>query len=213
MNFTNFTNFTNFINFMNSLIDRESKVIFQTYKRLPIVVDHAEGCRIYDKDGNCYLDFLAGIAVNALGYSHPKVIEALRTQGEKFMHLSNYFYQEPQIRLAEKITSMSPFSRVFFSNSGTEAVEGAIKLVRRWGYEKDKTEIVSFTGGFHGRTYGALSMMDKPLYKDQMGPFLPNMKIAKYNNVDDLKLFSCFAHFFGPKVTVAFHFSQILVQV
>jgi predicted acetylornithine/succinylornithine family transaminase len=169
-----------------TLIEREKEVIFQTYKRHPIIVERAEGCRIYDAEGNSYLDFLGGIAVNALGHSHPKIIEAICEQSKKFMHLSNYYYQEPQIKLAEKLKEISGYSRVFFSNSGTEAVEGAIKLARRWGNLNNKTEMYAFSGGFHGRTYGALSLMDKPLFKDKMGPFLPNMHVLPYNDSEEL---------------------------
>lgn len=172
---------------MKNIIEREHNNIFQTYKRLPIVVKRASGCRIYSETGEEYLDFLAGIAVNALGHSHPKIISAVEEQIRKYMHVSNYFYQEPQVKLAESICSNSCFSKVFFTNSGTEAMEGAIKLIRRFGYFNNKTEIVAFTGGFHGRTYGALSIMDKPLYKDKMGPFLPDTKILEYNNVEELR--------------------------
>jgi len=171
----------------SNLIDREHQSIYQTYKRLPIVIDRAEGARIYDIDGNSYLDFLAGIAVNALGHSHPSIIAAVEAQIKKYMHVSNYFYQEPQVRLAEKIKEKSGFSKVFFSNSGTEAMEGVIKLVRRWGFRHDKTDMIAFTGGFHGRTYGALSLMDKPLYKSDMGPFLSGMKVIEYNNTEALR--------------------------
>lgn len=170
-----------------SLIDREKEVFFQTYKRLPIEVDKAVACKIYDKQGNVYTDFLSGIAVNALGHSHPKIIEAVNTQVSKYMHLSNYFYQELQIKLAEKIKEVSGYDRIFFSNSGSEAMEGALKLIRRWGNMNQKTKIVAFSGGFHGRTFGALSIMDKPLYKDNMGPFLDNMVISKYNDVKALE--------------------------
>lgn len=169
------------------LIQKEHEAFFQTYKRFPIVVDKAEGCYIYDKDGNKYLDFLAGIAVNSMGYAHPKVIEAITNQLHKYMHLSNYFYQEPQIVLAEKLCEISGLNRVFFSNSGTEAIEGAIKLVRRWGSAYGKNELIAFSGGFHGRTLGALSIMDKPVYKDKMGPFVENCKVIEYNNPEELK--------------------------
>lgn len=169
------------------LIQKEQKSIFQTYKRFPIVVEKAEGCYIFDKDGSKYLDFLAGIAVNSMGYAHPKIIAAIEEQVRKYMHLSNYFYQDVQIELAEKLCEKSGLSRVFFSNSGTEAIEGAIKLARRWASAYGKNEIIAFSGGFHGRTLGALSIMDKPLYKDKMGPFIENSKIIEYNNPDELK--------------------------
>lgn len=171
----------------DSLIDKENKYFLQTYKRLPIVVDHANGCYIYNKEGTAYLDFLAGIAVNALGHSHPKIIETAKLQLERYMHLSNYFYQDAQIEFAEKLTRMSGFGRIFLSNSGAEAVEGAIKLVRRWGNLQDKTGIIGFAGGFHGRTYGALSLMDKPLYKNNMGPFLQNMTVVPFNDCEALE--------------------------
>ncbi|MFW5663333.1 MAG: aspartate aminotransferase family protein, partial [Bacteroidota bacterium] len=130
------------------LIDQERKYILRTYKRLPIVIDKAEGCRIWDTDGREYLDFLSGIAVNALGHGHPLILEALATQAGKYMHVSNYFYQEPQIKLAEALCEVSGMDRVFFTNSGTESTEGAVKLIRRWGNGRGKREIVAFTGGF-----------------------------------------------------------------
>ena len=170
-----------------TLVDREHNSILQTYKRLPITVQKAEGCRIYDTEGNSWLDFLGGIAVNALGHSHPAIIEAAEFQLRKYMHVSNFFYQEPQIKLAEKLKQITGYSKVFFTNSGTEAVEGAIKIARRWGNSQNKKDMFGFSGAFHGRTYGALSLMDKPLYKDGMGPFLPSMSVLPYNNAEVLK--------------------------
>ncbi len=175
------------LNFMQNLQTREKDVFFQVYKRFPLEVERAEGCRVFTKDGKVYLDFLAGIAVNALGHSHPKVVDAVCKQAQKYMHISNYLYQEPQIMIAEKLKEMSKLGRVFLSNSGTEATEGAIKLARRYGIDKGKTEIIAFSGGFHGRTYGALSLMDKPQYKDKMGPFLSGMKVIKYNDIAELE--------------------------
>ncbi len=166
---------------------RESKVIFQTYKRYPIEVSHAKGCRIFDTDGNAYLDMLGGIAVNAMGHGHPAIIAAAKDQIDKYMHISNYFYQMPQVVLAEKIVGMSCFDRIFFSNSGTEAMEGAIKLVRKWGKQNNKSTLIAFSGGFHGRTYGALSIMDKPAYKEDMGPFLSDTIIIPYNDIQILE--------------------------
>ncbi len=172
---------------MKDYVKSEQANIFQTYKRLPVVVEKADGCRITDKKGDVYLDFLGGIAVNALGYGHPAILKAIQEQSARYLHLSNYFYQDIQIELAEKLKEMTGFDRVFYTNSGTEANEGAIKLIRRWGKDKGKNEIISFSGGFHGRTYGALSMMDKPHYKDGMGPFLDGMKIIEYNNIYELE--------------------------
>lgn len=170
-----------------SLIDREHDVLFQTYKRLPVVIDRAEGARIIDVDGNVYLDLLGGIAVNALGHSHPRVVDAVVEQARRYMHVSNFFYQEPQVRLAELLRAASGYDRVFFTNSGAEATEGAIKLARRHGSRTGAYDVVGFSGGFHGRTYAPLSVMDKPLYKEGMGPFLPNTLVLPYNDVDALR--------------------------
>jgi acetylornithine/succinyldiaminopimelate/putrescine aminotransferase len=138
-------------------------------------------------EGNEYLDFLSGIAVSALGYGHPRLLDAITRQAQAFTHLSNVFYQEPQIELAELLVKRTGYARVFFSNSGTEAMEGALKLARKWGSTRIKTDILAFTGGFHGRSYGALSVMDKPLYKNGMGPFLQNTQILPFNNSDALR--------------------------
>ena len=165
----------------------ENSTFLQTYKRLPIEIDKAESVFIYDKSGRQYLDFLGGIAVNVLGHSHPLIIDAVGKQIRRYMHVSNYFYQDAQIRFVSKLVGISGYDRAFLTNSGTEAIEGAIKFCRRWGFDSDKTEIIAFTGGFHGRTYGALSLMDKPHYKDKMGPFLDNMKIIEYNKIDELR--------------------------
>lgn len=172
---------------MTSLLDREHEALFQTYKRLPIEISHAFGATIVAADGTEYLDFLGGIAVNALGHSHPAVVQAVQQQAQAYMHVSNYFYQKPQVDLAEELQRASGYQRVFFCNSGAEAAEGAIKLARKFGSTDGRYDIVGFTGGFHGRTYGPLSVMDKPLYKDGMGPFLPNALVLPYNDVDALE--------------------------
>ena len=172
----------------SELINREHEVIYQTYKRLAVAVERAEGCRVYDAEGRVYLDMLAGIAVNALGHSHPRIIEAIEKQARKYLHISNFFYQEPQVRLAEMLTAKTGYDKVVFSNSGAEAWETAMKLARAYGSTHGKTgNIVGFSGGFHGRTYGALSVMDKPLYKQGMEPFLPGTAILQFNNSDLLR--------------------------
>lgn len=170
-----------------TLIDREKSVVMQTYNRLPVVIARAEGCRIEAADGTVYLDMLGGIAVNALGHGHPDVVRAVTDQVGRYMHVSNFFYQEPQVRLAEMLTAATGYDRVYFCNSGAEATETAIKLARRHGHAAGRYDIVGCTGGFHGRTYAALSVMDKPLYKDGMGPFLPNAMVVPYNDVDALR--------------------------
>lgn len=172
-----------------NLIQREKASIYNTYNRLPVAVSHAKGSIIYDVDGNEYLDMLSGIAVNALGHSHPKILEAIQEQIQRYCHVSNFFYQEPQILLAEKLNSLTNLSKTYFCNSGAEATESAIKLSRFWGNPLGKNRIVTFSGGFHGRTMGTLSAMDKPLYKERMGPFLPNFDIVPINNPDILRAY------------------------
>jgi len=170
----------------NELIHIENERFLQTYSRLPIVIENAKGCRITDKDGNTYLDFLGGIAVNVLGHSHPKILKAINEQAQRYLHLSNYFYQDAQIEFAEKLYSITKFPKIFLTNSGTESIEGALKLSRKWGSLNNKKEILAFSNGFHGRTYGALSLMDNPIYKNGMGPFLENIKIIPYNSIESL---------------------------
>ncbi len=172
----------------DTLIDREHRVIYQTYKRLPISIDRAEGCRIHASDGTVYLDMLAGIAVNALGHSHPRLIAAAEAQLKRYLHVSNFFYQEPQVRLAEMLCARSGYSKVVFTNSGAEAWDAAMKLARAYGSTRDHVgDIIAFKGGFHGRTYGALSVMDKPLYKKGMEPFLPATQVLPYNDIEALR--------------------------
>lgn len=167
---------------------RKEKVDFlQVYNRLPIIIKSAKGCVIVDEDGKEYRDFIAGIAVNVLGHSHPSVVKAATEQITKYMHVSNYFYQEVQIKFVAKLKQLSGYDRVFLANSGTETIEAALKLCRAWGYEKDKTEIIAFNNGFHGRTYGALSLMNKENYKKNMGPYLPNITTIDYNDIDELQ--------------------------
>lgn len=166
---------------------REQRSFLQTYKRYKIVIREARGARVFTEDGEEYLDFLAGIAVNALGHCHPAVMQAVGEQLGKYMHVSNYFYQPAQINFVETLLRLSGFDRAFLTNSGTEATEGAMKLARKWGSENGKSIIYGFTGGFHGRTYGALSIMDKPQYKLGMGPFLENCGVLPHNNVAALR--------------------------
>jgi len=170
-----------------TLSDREASALFHTYKRLPLEIERGEGPYLIAKDGTRYLDMFAGLAVNALGYAHPAVARAICDQSMKYTHLSNYFLQEPQIRLAELLTRQAGYEKVFFANSGTEAIEGTIKLVRRWGSTRGKSEIVSMSNSFHGRTMGALSLMDRPRYKEGFGPFLEGFRVAEFNSPDALR--------------------------
>jgi len=170
-----------------SLSDRESASFFHTYKRLPLEPVCGEGMHLFTADGTRYLDMFAGIAVNALGHAHPRVVGAITEQAGRYIHVSNYFAQEPQIRLAELLLKHSGMARVFFANSGTEAMEGALKIARRWGGERGKTAITGFSNAFHGRTFGALSIMDRPNYRDGFGPFLADCSSLPFNDVDALK--------------------------
>ncbi len=170
-----------------NLLERESTAMFHTYKRLPLEVDHGKGVYLYTADGKKYLDMFAGLAVNALGYSHPRIVAAIGEQVGRYIHLSNYFPQEPQIRLAEMLRTYSGYKKVFLANSGTESIEGAIKLARKWGAGKGKTEIIAFSNAFHGRTMGALSLMDRPKYLEGYGPFLPNCRVVEFNNTGELR--------------------------
>lgn len=164
------------------LSTKEKEYLFHTYTRLPVEIKKGEGVYLVSKDGKRYLDMFGGLAVNALGYGNKNVIDAINTQAEKYIHLSNYFLQKPQIELAELLVNATGYSKVFFTNSGTESAEGAIKIARKWGKDNNKNTIISFTNSFHGRTFGALSLMDKPSYKDGFGPFLDNFEIVEYNN-------------------------------
>jgi acetylornithine/succinyldiaminopimelate/putrescine aminotransferase len=170
-----------------SLIDREHAHFLQTYKRLPIEVDRAEGIHVYSTDGTRYLDFLGGIAVNALGHAHPGIIAAVEAQLRRYTHLSNYFYQDAQIEFVERLCEATGFDRAFLSSSGAETNEGAMKFVRKHFANQGRTRIFGFTGGFHGRSYGVLSIMDRPLYKDGMGPFLPDTSVLPFNNSEVLR--------------------------
>lgn len=172
---------------MSTGSERESRVFFHTYKRIPLEIDRGEGVYLYDRDGRKYLDMFGGLAVNALGYGHPRLTEAIEQQVRRYIHLSNYYLQDPQIELAEALVNITGFKRVFLSNSGTEAIEGALKIARKWGKPRKKTTIVSFSNAFHGRTMGALSAMDRPKYRDGYEPFLPGFEVIEFNDPDALR--------------------------
>jgi acetylornithine/N-succinyldiaminopimelate aminotransferase len=169
-----------------SIFEKESKYFFRTFHRLPIEVDRGEGVYLYTNDGKRYLDFFGGLAVNALGYNHPRVNAAIEKQIHRYIHLSNYYVQDTQVELAERIVHASGFKRIFFSNSGTEAVEGAIKIARKWGQGSGKTMLLNLTNSFHGRSMGALSLTERPNYRDGYDPFLPNTNSVKFNDIEDL---------------------------
>jgi len=166
------------------ILAEERKYFLNVFKRFPINVDKGRGVYLYDKDGTCYLDFLAGIAVNALGYYHPAVIKALKKQTERFLHLSNYFVTDIQLELAQKMIGLTPYDRIFFTNSGTEAIEGLLKIIKKWGPAKGKKQIIAFEGSFHGRTTGALSITMQQKYRKSFLPLLPDVTMVPFNDVE-----------------------------
>ncbi|OGU67591.1 MAG: hypothetical protein A2W30_05475 [Ignavibacteria bacterium RBG_16_36_9] len=167
------------------MFDNEEDYLLQTYKRIPIEISHGEGVYLFSVDGKKYLDFFSGLAVNALGYGNKNVILAIEKQIRKYIHLSNYYFNSPQIELAEKLVKYSGLSKVFFANSGTEAVEASLKLVRKY-YGPDK-KIITFSNAFHGRTYGSLSLSGKEKYKKYFSPLLPNIIQLEFNDVEQLE--------------------------
>ncbi len=171
---------------MVELKEKEKQFVLQTYKRLPIEVDRADGVYVYGKDGRKYLDFFGGIAVNALGYNNTNVKAAILNQAGRYLHMSNLFYMDVQIELAETICKLSGYSKVFLSNSGAEAIEAAIKLSRKWGKKEGKSKLLALTNSFHGRTLGALSLTDREKYRQGFDPFLPDVEHVTFNDVEDL---------------------------
>lgn len=175
-------------------IDRAEHVLYKTYNRFPVVFDHGEGVKLYDTDGQEYLDFGAGIAVMGLGYSCDEVKNAVKEQMEKLPHISNLFYNEPAINAGEKLLAVSQMDKVFFTNSGTEAIEGALKIAKRYAYNKGMApdyEIIAMKHSFHGRSLGALSLTGNDHYQEPFAPLIPNIKFAEFNNLDSVKaLFS-----------------------
>jgi predicted acetylornithine/succinylornithine family transaminase len=168
---------------------REERYLMQTYRRAPVEFVRGEGTLLWDAEGKEYLDFLTGISVCSLGHCYPAVVDAVRDQAQRLMHTSNLFYTEPMVRLAERLSESSLGGRVFFSNSGTEAVECAIKVARKRAHGRGiaAPEIVSFEGDFHGRTYGALAATPKLAENEALGPMLEGFKSVPLNDVGALR--------------------------
>lgn len=170
---------------MQEYIEEAEAALLHTYNRYQIVLDKGEGVYLYDLEGKRYLDFCAGIAVFALGYHNQKYNDALKAQIDKLIHTSNYYYNVPAIEAAKKLKKVSGMDRVFFTNSGAEAVEGAIKAARKYAYLKDGRtdhEIIAMEHSFHGRTYGALSVTGNPKYSEAFGPMIGNIRFARMND-------------------------------
>lgn len=161
------------------IIDLDSKHIMQTYGRQPIALTHGEGVVIWDADGNEYIDFFAGIAVNVLGQSHPKIVHTIQKQAEKLIHVSNVYYTEEQVKLAKKLAEITIFDRVFYANSGAEANEGAIKLARKF---TGKGEIISTNNSFHGRTLVTVTATGQDKYKEPFKPLPPGFKHVPFGD-------------------------------
>jgi acetylornithine/N-succinyldiaminopimelate aminotransferase len=168
-----------------NLFEKDQEYFIHTYKRIPVDIAYGKGVHLFDKQGTRYLDLFSGLGVNALGYAHPGIVKAVSDQISKFAHLSNYFVTDIQIEFSEKLLKYSRMSKAFLSNSGTEAVEAAIKLIRK-KHGPDK-KIISLTNAFHGRTYGALSLTANEKYRTPFLPLLPNIYQLEFNNVEELK--------------------------
>src|ERR1700678_2969144 len=178
------------------LLDAE-EYLLPTYKRQPIVFTHGRGAYVYDSAGKKYLDFLGGIAVNGLGHAHPRITKVIRREAGRAIHLSNLFHNAYQGPLARKLAEWSGLDRVFFANSGTEAIDGALKLARAYAHAKQKsggsqsagkkTRILALENSFHGRTFGAVSITHTAKYPEPFEPLVPGVEFVRFNDVADLE--------------------------
>ena len=171
-------------------IDTAEQELLHTYNRFSLVLDHGEGVYLYDTDGKQYLDFAAGIAVCALGYGNKDYNDALKAQVDKLLHTSNLYYNVPTIEAAKKALKVSGMDRIFFTNSGTEAIEGAIKAAKKYAFTRDGHaghEIIAMNHSFHGRSIGALSVTGNAHYQEPFEPLMPGVKFADFNNLESVK--------------------------
>lgn len=171
-------------------IDRAEQAVLHSYNRFPVVLEKGQGVRLYDVEGKEYLDFAAGIAVFSLGYNHPEYSKTLKEQIDKLLHTSNLYYNVPMVEAAEKLTKAAGLSKVFFTNSGTEAVEGAIKVARKYAYLKDGStdhEIIAMNHSFHGRSLGALSVTGNTHYQEPFKPLIGGIRFADFNDLESVK--------------------------
>ena len=171
-------------------IEKAEQILYKTYNRFPVIFDHGKGVFLYDTEGKEYLDFGAGIAVCGLGYNDPEYTAALENQAGKLLHISNLFYNQPAIDAGEKLLAASQMDRVFFTNSGTEAIEGALKIAKRYAFNRDGHgghEIIAMKHSFHGRSLGALSVTGNDHYQEPFAPLLPGIKFAEFNDLDSVK--------------------------
>ena len=171
-------------------MEKAEQYLAHTYNRFQVVVDKAEGVYIYDVNGKKYLDFASGIGVSSLGYGNKEYTETLINQIDKITHTSNLFYNTPSIETAEKLVKVTGLKKVFFTNSGAEAIEGAMKMAKRYAYDRDghtDHEIIAMNHSFHGRTMGSLALTGNPNYQKPFGPMIEGIKFAEYNNLDSVK--------------------------
>jgi acetylornithine/N-succinyldiaminopimelate aminotransferase len=175
------------------IAELEKRVLISTYDRLPILAVRGQGCYLYDDQGRKYLDFLGGLAVNSLGYAHPEILAVLRDEAETLLHVSNLLYHRYQAPLAEKLTRLAGMDRAFFANSGTEAIEGALKLARAYARRLhpsepfERFEILALENSFHGRTFGALAATWPPNYRNPFEPLLPGVRFVRLNDSGHLR--------------------------
>jgi predicted acetylornithine/succinylornithine family transaminase len=177
-------------NAFDRIAELEREYLLQTYGRYPVVLARGKGVFLWDIEGKKYLDFVAGIGVNALGHAHPRIVKAIRDQAAKLLHVSNLYYHEYQGPLAEKLCKLSGLNRAFFSNSGTEAIEGSIKLARLAGHRAGgdaKFRLVALEGSYHGRTFGALSLTGQDKHRKGFEPLLEDVTFVKQNDLDGLR--------------------------
>jgi predicted acetylornithine/succinylornithine family transaminase len=169
-------------------MDLERDHLLQNYARYPLVVHRGKGALVYDIDGKRYLDFISGIGVNALGHAHPRLVKVIREQAALLIHSSNLYYHEYQGPLARRLAEVSGLERSFFANSGTEAMEGALKMIRSHGSHIDpgKHEVIALENSFHGRTLGALSITGQPKYRKDFEPLLPGVRFVEPNDMEAL---------------------------
>ena len=172
------------------IVEREQKYLLNTYARYPLAIARGKGVYVYDVEGKRYLDFLTGLGVNALGHAHPRIVKVIRDQAAKIIHVSNLYYNEYQGLLAEKLCNASGMDRAFFSNSGTEAIEGALKLVRAAGHavgSPEKSIVIALDNSFHGRTMGALALTGQAKYRQDFDPMLEGVRFVPRNDVEALR--------------------------
>src|SRR6202162_5993190 len=174
---------------LDQIADLENRFLLPTYNRYPVAFERGKGVFLYDFEGKRYLDFVAGLGVSALGHAHPRIVKTIREQAAKLIHISNLYYNEYQGRLAERLCQLSGLDRAFFSNSGTEAIEGSIKLAPLGGHRaggETKSQLVALEGSYHGRTFGAMSLTGQDKYRKGFEPLLEDVKFVEQNNVEEL---------------------------